>query len=389
MKVNSHSSRTSRRLIPAGIGAAALLLSGLTALTRGDDLPAPATLDLPVPANRAMPVWIGQPQTPSTTFATMNVPVMQPDPAASLLLTVYFQEKDGGFLRIIWAGSNGAKVISDNFYENIGMANQRSLLIDASTLGGDGTLTFQCGDSALGIQRLKLEWLENKPGLAPSSVTDTLVTPSSGPTQPEQAFNGQPPPAQIAAWQNQLINVPLADAPVRIEDGVQFSLDLDSAPTTARIALQETGLAFGKHLTVWVNDQYAGTITPSVPDLTDSGYFSADAGTNYVGWRDGSFFVPVSLLKSGVNTLQFDNDADVPTGIATTAAPSTGANPPLALKNLVMQLIYQSSPPSPAPDATAPPPDSTSPAPTPEFLLGPVAPQSPALTSNPSTTSSP
>ncbi len=387
MNTLGHFSIISRRtaprwsLVPRRVLGLALVDSGLAATAHGDDLPAPATLDIPIPLNRAMPLWVGQPQTPPATFATMNLPIMTPDPAASLLVTVSFQEKDGGFLRIIWTGPNGAQVLSNNFYENIGMANQRSLLVDASTLGGDGTLTFQSGDSAPGIQRIKLEWLENKPALAPSSVTDPLVTASNGQTQSQENLNGQPAAAQPAAWQNQLVTVPLTDSPVRIEDGVEFSLDLDSVPTTARVALKETGLPFGKHFILWVNQQFAGTITPAVPDLTDSGFFAADPakGTpaNYVGWRDGSFFIPVTLLKSGVNTLQFDteNEAQGPALVPTAAG--SGTNSPLALKGLTVQLDYQ----SPAQEPAAPAP--------PQFLLGPVTPLAPASLSTTSTNPTP
>ena len=83
------------------------------------------------------------------------MPILTPDPDASLLVTVYFQEKQGGFLRIIWTGTQGAQLLSDNFYENIAMNNQRSLLISPATLVGDGVLSFQCGDTDLGIQRIK------------------------------------------------------------------------------------------------------------------------------------------------------------------------------------------------------------------------------------------
>jgi hypothetical protein len=339
----------------------------------GDDLPESLTLDLPVAVNRAMPVWIGQPTTPQSAFATLNLPIFAPDPAASLLVTVYFQEKDGGFMRITWTGPQGAQVLSNNFYENIGMANQRSLLISPDVLVGDGTLSFQCGDSTLGIQRIKLEWLESKNGLVPADQQDLLVTASNGLTQPSQTLTGQPEPAQAAAWQNQFVVVPLDDEPVRIEEGVEFSVDLDSVPNSARIALKESGLPMGKRLIVWINQQRAGTITPSVPDLADGGFLPSTTPANtYVGWRDGSFFVPTALLKPGVNTIQFDSEDDSDGNIpATTAVTPT----PLALKNIVIELSYLT------------PPQATT-LPSPQFLLGPVEPMSPtsASTTSPETT---
>ena len=184
-----------------------------------------------------MPTWLGQPETPPTTFATLNLPIFAPDPNASLLVTVYFQEKQGGFMRIIWQGTQDAQVLSDNFYEDIGMANQRSLLISPTTLVGDGVLTFQCGDSTLGIQRIKLEWLENKNGLVSPEVRDLLVTPAVGPTQSGESLNGQANPTGAGAWQNQLVTVPITDQALRIEQGVEFSVDLDQVPGSARLAM--------------------------------------------------------------------------------------------------------------------------------------------------------
>ncbi len=324
-------------------GLLLLFVAGYRA--NADDLPSPITLDLPVPANLATPSWLGHPETPAAAFATLVLPITAPDVNASLLVTVYFQEKQDGFMRITWKGPQNAQVLSDNFYENIGMANQRSLLIAASTLVGDGELTFQCSDSTLGIQRIKLEWLANKNSLVSPSVTDSLVTPSTGPTQSAQALNGQANPVQPGAWENQIVSVPLTDQALRIEQGVDFNVDLDQVPNSARLAVQETGLPLGEHLVVWVNEQRAGTITPAVPDLLDGGFLaSGNAASGYVGWRDGSFFVPVSLLKAGVNTVQFSDESDGTATLTNTTASATTTAIPVAIKNLVLQLNYTSTP---------------------------------------------
>ena len=264
-------------------------------------------------------------------------------------------------MRILWKGSQGAQVLSDNFYEGIAMPNQRSLLISSSTLIGDGTLEFQCGDSALGIQRIKLEWLATKSGLVSPQVQDTLVTPSLGATLPSLTLSGQPVATQPGAWQNQLVTVPITDDAERIEQGVDFSIDLDKPPGTARLALDESGLPLGKHLIVWINDQRAGTITPEVPDLRDGGYLADAKGTTtYVGWRGGSFSVPASVLIGGINTIQFSAEDDA--NLTSATKPPGPDDAPLAIKNVVMQLDYTGAPPTPAP--------ASEPAPAlPSFLL--------------------
>jgi hypothetical protein len=166
-----------------------------------------------------------------------------------------------------------------------------------------------------------------------------------GPTQSALTLSGQPVPTQPGAWQNMLVTVPITDDAERIEEGVDFSIDLDAPPVTARLALAESGLPLGQHLIVWINEQRAGTITPAVPDLLDGGFLpDAKSTTSYVGWRNGSFYVPVSLLKAGINTIQFstEDDANLNPGTTPPTAPDAA---PLAIKNVVMQLDYTGAPP--------------------------------------------
>lgn len=335
-------------------------------LLKAWDGPTSFTIDLPCAANLATPLWLGHPIAPTTAFATLDLPLLPPDPNASLLVTVYFQEKEGGFLRINWEGAGGAQSLSDNFYEGIGMSNQRGLLVSAQTMQGQGTLHFQCGDGTLGIQRIKLEWLDNQTGLVSPKIEDVLVTPDTGLTQPAQNLDGQLKQADTPAWIDQLVNVPIASLPERIEQGVEFNVQLDHAPDSARLALKEDGLPWGKHLVVWINQQRAGTITPTVPDLADEGYLAGpNAPASYVGWREGSLYVPVSFLKVGVNAVQFsvDDDASLTNGNANAILTA----PPLAVKNVLFQLSYPSTrqeadvSPSPSDSATPAPPETHSP----------------------------
>ena len=90
-----------------------------------------------------------------------------------------------------------------------------------------------------------------------------------------------------------------------------------------------------------------------MPDLLDDGFISDDkVPTSYVGWRDGSFYVPVSLLKQGVNTVQFSDEDDVPDGCvqSLTAAES---EQPLAIKDMVLQLNYQPARPESRTDSAS------------------------------------
>ena len=335
---------------------------------RGADLPPSFVLKLPVQASEPLPIWLGAPQTLLTTFAMLNLPVQPPNPDASLLVTVYFQEKQGGFLRVVWQGAQTAQALTDNLYEGIGMDNQRSLLISPQTLAGGGNLNFQCGDTVLGIQRIKLEWLATQSGLVSPQIQDLLVTPETGPTQPGHALTGQPVPPDPAAWKGQVVSVPMTDCPQRIEQGVEFSIQLDAIPALGKISLKEAGLPLSKHLIVWINQKRAGTITPVVPDLLDPGFLADVSPDTYVGWRDGSFMVPVSLLQAGVNTVQFSTEEEIPSADAKGSDATTGPVEPLALKGAVIQFSYTQPPPAPVettpassdPSAATPPAPVTS-----------------------------
>ena len=342
---------------------------------RALDAPLDFTLDLPFGASQATPSWLGHPTTPAGTFATLDLPITPPDGSPSLLVTVFYQEKAGGFLRIGWIdgsslpatasdlpgpGEVGASsILCDNFYEGIGMSNQRSLLVPADTLRQGGTLHFQTGDSALGISRIKLEWLEPSTGLTSPAITDVLVTPANGRTQPAAELAGQPAGQADPAWKDQIVNVPITDVPVRIEQGVDFTVHTGGAPALARVELKETGLPWGQHLVVWINNARAGVIHPATPPLDDPGY--AGASAPYVGWRAGTFFVPAGSLAAGDNVLQFSAEPD-----DAAAAVSTPALPvPLALKDVSLQLDYPpgtllaTASPSTAPVPSAPAPNPT------------------------------
>jgi hypothetical protein len=362
------------------------------------DGPTEFTIDLPFANDQATPSWLGHPATPAGSFASLDLPITPPDATAALLVTVFYQEEAGGFLRISWEapaaqGSasdlpgpgevTASSVLCDNFYEGIGMSNQRSLLVSADTMKQAGMLHFQTGDSSLGITRIKLEWLENSAGLASPAITDVLVTPANGRTQAASQLAGTPPAASDPTWQDRIVTVPITDTPVRIEQGVDFTMRLDSVPGMARVALKEAGLPWGQHLVVWLNDDRAGVIFPAVPELGDEGYPAA-ANSPYIGWREGTFLIPLNNLKAGDNIVQFSAEPDVLPAVPPDAnAPAA----PLALKDVSFQLDY---PPAPAavttPVAGAP---STSPAPAPTepsssaAVPSAAAPEIPAL--NPTT----
>ena len=385
----------------------ALLLCGAASFVHAQEAPLYFTLDLPFGVNEATPAWLGHPATPAGTFATLDLPVTPPDATASLLVTVFYQEQNGGFLRIGWQAASAlpaapgelpgpgesasSSVLCDNFYEGIGMNNQRSLLIPAEAMKQAGALTFQTGAATLGISRIKLEWLEASTGLSSPAFNDVLVTPADGKTQLASELTGQPPLANDPSWHDRIVDVPITDVPLRIDQGVDFTVQMDGVPTMARVALKEGGLPWGQHLVVWVNGKRSGIVFPAVPPLGDPGYPDAPDAP-YVGWRGGSYFIPAGDLAAGNNTLQFSAEPDV---VPATAPDPQAAPAPLAVKDVDLQLDYPANStatasavpnapaPAPAPDTTAaaapvadaanpPPPPGTLNAPEPTVVPGPT-----------------
>ncbi len=53
-------------------------------------------------------------------FASLSLPLTTPEAGESLLVTVTFQEKEGGFLRVSWQNGQGEQVLSNNFLRGRG-----------------------------------------------------------------------------------------------------------------------------------------------------------------------------------------------------------------------------------------------------------------------------
>jgi hypothetical protein len=322
--------------------AAATIAFPLSNAARGMDSLASFTLDLPFQANAATPDWLGHPQTPSGNVASLELPLSPEGSGASLLVTVFFVEQPEGFLRIIWNGPSGAKSLSDNFYEGIGMSNQRSLLIDGATLAGGGSLILQASGAELGVARIRFQWLDQRNSWVNPDIRESLVVASPDSTTTTSAVDGGPPTAQGSSWHGRLAYVALTDSPQRIEQGVEFSVQIDGPVLAGRLALKENGLPWGQRLVVWVNQQRAATITPALPSLTEEGFWSeTNAAGVYVGWRPGFAYLASSLFKTGANTFQISVEPDT-AGTESATAPASSSFP-LALKDAFLQLVFPAS----------------------------------------------
>ena len=334
------------------------------------------TLNLPAQAAQVTPVWLGHPVLTVGTFATLDLPLTAPEINESLLVTIVFQEKPGGFLRLAWRNADGEQLLSSNFYEGVGMANKRTLLIPSSIIQDMGTLSLQSGQASLDVSQIRFEWLEGGVALVAPGQTDQTVVTQLGTVAKASTLDGQPATVPVADVDGNLITVPITNSPQHIEQGVEFSLQLDGTPKAARLTLQESGLPWSQHLVIWVNQQRAATASPIVPDLEEAGFATPpDALKPFIGWRDVTAYLPVALMKAGINTLQISAESD------TVPADGTGdddamSQQPLAVNNLSCQFDYTSLPTAAV--------TAASPAPTiPPAVIAPAStvPEAPSLSS--------
>jgi hypothetical protein len=281
------------------------------------------------------PAWIYPfSDLPNGEIADASYDIPAAPGKSGLLVSLVFEEPEGGFLRVYWRSGEDSQTISDNLYEGIGLPNQRSLLIPQELLEKGGTVTFQSSGSQLGIHQISWEWLEPTVMLS-SGGTELRLLDSHGLLLREEEVNGEPTRAEIENWEKNIVTASLLDQPERIEQGTEFSVELTSVPSLARLEGKISGLELNEPLILWVNGKKAGWILPETPDLRDAGYQTqSKSRATFAGWRKAAIIVGTDFLQTGINTLQFSTDRTAGEDLT-----------PLALKDLKLQLDYTASQP--------------------------------------------
>jgi hypothetical protein len=267
------------------------------------------TFDLNATGHLEFPGWMpDRPLAAPKSQAELSFPVVPGADDDDLALTVVFQEEMGGFLSVYWQNALGKReLLAPNLFENIGMANQRTLLINRPTMGGPGKVVLKSSQSVLNILRVRLDWA--RPGvvrLVDNIPNGALVTTGGRMFAPEEV-DGTPLTPIADSWEGRILTTSVTDQPERIEKGIDFSVSVPSKVSRVRLEVLVNGLGLDQTLNLWLNGAAVGTLALQVPDLTDPGYERGEDGVmRFTGWRKGVYLFRGDQLPVGENHIQFE-----------------------------------------------------------------------------------
>ncbi len=304
-----------------------LFLSGLTALP-ADSLPPVFVVDVENLNSAAFPAWLKSVSPDSSTISTTETDFVVTRPEGvegNLLLTVIFDEKDGGFLRVYRKNQDQAQTISENLYEGTGMANQRTLLISGIDAQSPTTIVLQ-SSGASAVRRLVWEWPQTQQVPVVRVSTASVVIRHDAILTSDEV-SGQPLPTPQPGVLIDYTSTPLLDQPAQIDGSVVFKASLDRLPAYVRLEGKVSGLSLGQELECWINGQRAGVFALSLPSLRDPAYLlTPGIAPGLAGWRPGSLYIPAALWTSGENEIEI--------------RPAGSEAASYAIKDMVLELVY-------------------------------------------------
>jgi hypothetical protein len=285
------------------------------------------TFDLKATGRLEFPAWIpDRPLAFPKTQSELSFPVVPGADDDDLALTVVFQEEIGGFLSVYWESALGKRqLLAPNLFENIGLLNQRTLLINRPTMGGPGKVVLKSSQAVLNVLRVRLDWA--RPGvvrLVDNIPNGALVTTGGKMFAPEEV-DGSPLTPIADSWEGRILTTSITDKPERIEKGIEFAVSVPDKASRVRVEVLVNGLRLDQSIILWLNGAEIGILAVEVPDLTDPGYEKGDDGAmHFTGWRKGVLILRGDQLPVGENRFQFQ----------------TPPGTPIAIRDFLLQLEY-------------------------------------------------
>ena len=271
---------------------------------RGDSF----TLDLTTTGRPAFPTWMPErPLAAPKSQAEISFPVVPGADDNDLALTVVFQEEVGAYLSVYWETAAGRReLLAPNLFENIGLPNQRTLLIKRPIMAGPGKVILKSSQAVLNVLRVRLDWA--RPGvvrLVDNVPNGALVTTGGNLYAPEEVDGSTLTPI-ADSWEGKIFTTSVTDSAERIEKGIDYLVTIPEKVVRARVELLVNGLALDQSMFLWLNGRSHGPIALEVPDLTDPGYDKKSNGVvHFIGWRKGMCLLKGEQLAVGDNHFQF------------------------------------------------------------------------------------
>lgn len=251
-----------------------------------------ATIDFPLTNTAQSIEGVNGPLVVSSqSLASVRIPFAAQAEPRSLALTFYFTETSG-FLRLVWEGRQ-SETICSNLYEGTGLSGQRTIILSAEHFQQPGQLVIQSGGIKLGIERLRLAWLQEYAVWAVSAADVPAAVLARGETVSAREVTVQLRPPLEDSVQGSVFRAVLLNEPMALIEGMVFPIQLPAQSDQLRFDFWVSDLPLTSRLRIICNDQILGESAPAVPDLADPGYVLYDGVWHYVGWR------PVSIYLDG------------------------------------------------------------------------------------------
>ena len=263
------------------------------------------TADLPFDAAQPLPAWMHGPPVSAPGQGARIAFHLSPPTGKDLLVHLVFDETEGGGLRVEWLrdGQSTPELLTENLGENLGVPNQRPLLISASRLGGNGSLLLQ-GGAKLNVNRVKFEWVSERTMLSSDARYVPVVVTASRLTLAEADVDGGPRPALRDEWRDRVVRAALTEGAELLTPSLELLAELEQAPDQARLEASLAGVFLDQEIWLVVNGQEVGPIAVEVPTLEDPGHLGLPGREmTFAGWRRASVYIPAELMLPGENSL--------------------------------------------------------------------------------------
>ncbi len=268
----------------------------------------------------AFPAWMPErPLALPSEHAQLSFPIVPIPADDDLALTVVFNDLVAGYLSVLWEDAEGHRqMLAANLFENIGLPDQRTLLISRPTMGGPGRLILQSSEPILNVIRVRLDWV--RPGvirLTDNQPNGALVTSGGKIFAPEEV-DGAPLTPIADTWEGIILTSSVTERAERLDRGIDFQVNVPRKVNRMRVDVMVNGLPLDQAFNLWLNGMRVGSLAMEVPDLTDPGYdhnANVSSDENFTGWRRGVLYLTGDRLPVGDNHFEFEGPPGVPLAI--------------------------------------------------------------------------